>query len=146
MASDRIQGLVEVTREEATLMLEAGYVYMDMGKFKEAREVFTGAAALFPKSEVPHLALGTLEFSQGRHDKALQAYRAAQRVAPKAGVPRAHCGEALLFLGKVAEADRELKAAIDLDPDGDGGRLARALLEAKEEGALPPKKKSLRKK
>jgi tetratricopeptide (TPR) repeat protein len=138
--SDQIQGLVEVSREEATLVMEAGYIYMDMGNWKAAQEVFTGAAALFPRSEAPHLALGTLEFAQGRHDKALQAYRAAQRVAPKAGLPRAHCGEALLWLGKVAEAEKELKAAIDLDPDGDGGNLARALLDAKTEGVLPPKK------
>ena len=142
MSSTSINGLVPVSRDEATLILEAGYIYMDMGKFKEAREVFVGAAALFPKSEVPHLALGTLEFAQGRHDKALQSYRAAQRMAPKAGLPRAHCGEALLFLGKVAEANKELKAALTLDPDGDGGLLAEALLAAKDEGALPPKKRA----
>ena len=141
MASDTIAGLVEVSREESTLVLEAGYIYMDMGNWKAAQEVFQGAAALFPKSEVPYLALGTLEFAQGKHDKALQAYRSAQRLAPKAGLPRAHCGEALLWMGKVPEAEKELKAAIELDPSGDGASLARALLAAKEEGVLPPPKK-----
>lgn len=138
--AERIQGLVELTREEAVLVMEAGYIYMDMGNWKAAAQVFQGAAALLPKSEVPHIALGTLEFAQGRHEKALQAYRQAQRVAPKAGLPRAHVGEALLWLGKAAEAEKELKAAIDLDPEGDGGKLAEALLQAKEAGALPPKK------
>lgn len=143
--AESIQGLVEVSREEAVLMMEAGYLYMDMGNYKAAQQVFTGAAALLPKSEVPHIALGTLEFSQGKHEKALQAFRAAQRVAPKAGLPRAHCGEALLFLGKKAEAQKELKAALDLDPDGDGGKLAQALLDAVEAGALPPQKPSKKK-
>jgi tetratricopeptide (TPR) repeat protein len=133
--------LVPLARREAAILLEAGYIWLDMGKVDHAREVFAGAAALMPKSEVPQLALGTLEFSQGRHDKALQAYRAAQRLAPNASLPRAHCGEALLFMGKVAEALKELKAAMDLEPDSDGARLAQALMNAKEAGALPPPKK-----
>jgi tetratricopeptide (TPR) repeat protein len=120
------------------ILLEAGYLWLDMGQFDKAREIFAGAAVLMPKSEVPQLALGSLEFAQGRHDKALQAYRAAQRLAPNSGLPRAHAGEALLFMGKVPEALKELKAAMDLEPEGDGARLAKALLEAKEAGALPP--------
>jgi tetratricopeptide (TPR) repeat protein len=130
--------LVPLARREAMILLEAGYLWLDMGQFEKAREVFAGAAVLMPKSEVPQLALGSLEFAQGRHDKALQAYRAAQRLAPNSGLPRAHAGEALLFMGKVPEAMKELKAAMDLEPEGDGARLAKALLEAKEAGALPP--------
>jgi tetratricopeptide (TPR) repeat protein len=130
--------LVPLARREAMILLEAGYLWLDMGQFDKAREVFAGAAVLMPRSEVPQLALGSLEFAQGRHDKALQAYRAAQRLAPNSALPRAHVGEALLFMGKVPEALKELKAAIDLDSEGDGGRLARALIEAKEAGALPP--------
>jgi len=138
--AQEIAGLVPVSKDEVVILLEAGYVLMDMGRFGEAREVFGGASALLPKSEVPHLALGTLEFAQGRHDKALQEYRKAQGLAPKSGLPRAHAGEALLFLNKPAEAVKELRAAIEVEPDGDGARLAQALLEAKEAGALPPPK------
>lgn len=134
--------LVPVTRQQAQVLLEAGYVWMDMGQFDKAREIFQGAAVLMPKSEVPQLALGTLEFAQGRHDKALQAYRAAQRLAPKSGLPRAHAAEALLFMGKPQEAAKEIKAAMDVEPGGDGARFAQALLEAKDAGAFPqPKKK-----
>ncbi len=133
--------LVPLSKQQAQVLLEAGYLWMDMGQFDKAREIFLGAAALMPKSEVPQLALGTLEFAQGRHDKALQSYRAAQRLAPKSGLPRAHAAEALLFLGKADEALKELKAAIEADPEGDGARLAQALLEARDSGALPPAKK-----
>src|SRR5262245_36111880 len=140
-ASEIAGSLVPVAKQQAMILLEAGYVWMEMGKFDKAKDVFTGAAALMPKSEVPQLALGALEFAQGRHDKALQAYRAAQRLNPSSALSRAHAGEALLFLSKVPEAMKELKAAMDLEPDGDGGRLARALVEAKEVGALPPPKK-----
>jgi tetratricopeptide (TPR) repeat protein len=138
--------LVPMSKLQAQLMLEAGYLWMDLGRFDNAREVLNGCIVLMPKSEVPHLALGTLEFVQGKHEKALQNYRTAQRLAPKSGLPRAHCGEALLFLGKVNEAMKELKAAQDVEPDGDGARLAAALIEAKESGALPPPKPDRKKK
>jgi tetratricopeptide (TPR) repeat protein len=133
--------LVPVARHQAMILLEAGYIWLDMGKADKAKEVFAGAAVLMPKSEVPQLALGALEFAQGRHDKALQAYRAAQRLAPNSALPRAHAGEALLFMGKVPEATKELKAAMELEPDSDGARLAQALMQAKDAGALPPPKK-----
>jgi tetratricopeptide (TPR) repeat protein len=130
--------LVPLAKAEAVLLLEAGYLWMDMGEFGKSKDVFSGIAALMPRSEVPQIALGTLEFVQGRHDKALQMFRAAQRLAPKSGLPRAHVGEALLFMGKVPEAMKELKAAREIEPDGDGARLAQALIEATEAGALPP--------
>src|SRR5688572_6862486 len=85
--------LVPMQKAQAVLMLEAGHLYMDMGKFDLAREVLMGCTTLMPKSEVPQLALGTLEFVQGKHEKALQAYRQAQRIAPKSGLPHAHVGE-----------------------------------------------------
>ena len=63
----------------------------------------------------------------------------------KPSLPRAHCGEALLFLGKANEAMKELKAAIDLEPDSDGAKFAEALIAAKESGALPPQKPAAKK-
>jgi tetratricopeptide (TPR) repeat protein len=139
-SSSEIQGsLVPMGRREAMFLLEAGYLWMDMGQFEKAKEVLAGTAALMPKSEVVQIALGTLEFAQGRYDKSLQLYRQAQRLAPRSGLPRAHAGEVLLFMGKVPEAMKELQAAMDVEPDGDGAKLAQALIEAKEAGGLPPK-------
>ncbi|MFZ5469601.1 MAG: tetratricopeptide repeat protein [Myxococcota bacterium] len=145
-ASEISNSLVPTGKQQARILLEAGYLWMDMGKLDKAKAVLQGAAALMPKSEVPQLALGTLEFVQGKHEKALQAYRAAQKLAPRSGLPRAHCGEALLFMGKVNEAMKELKAAMEIEPQGDGARLAKALLEAKEVGVLPPPKEKKEKK
>lgn len=111
--------LVAVTKQQAMLLLEAGYLWMDLGDDESAREVFHGAMGLMPKSEVPQIALGTLELNRGTLDKALQAFRAAQRLAPKAALPRAHAGEALLHMGKLAEAKKELAAAIELADGAD---------------------------
>ena len=140
--SSDIQGsLVPVTRQQAMLLLEAGYLWADLGQFDKALETLQGAATLMPKSEVPQLALGSLELSRGQPEKALQAFRAAQKLAPRSGLPRAHAGEALLFLGKSAEALKELKAAQEVEPAGDGAKLAEALLQAHEAGAFPAKRK-----
>ncbi|RKG94489.1 hypothetical protein D7V97_38805 [Corallococcus sp. CA053C] len=140
-ASEIANSLVPLARQPAMVLLESGYLWLDMGHFDKAREVFVGAAALMPKSEVPQIGIGAVEFAQGHHDKALQAYRVAQRLAPLSSLPRAHAGEALLFMGKVPEALKELKAAMDLEPEGDGAKLAQALIQAKEAGALPPPRK-----
>lgn len=137
MAEAQIQNsLVPLDKTQAKMLFEAGYIWLDMGKPDKAKELFAGMAALMPKSEIPQLGLGTVEFACGRFDKALQAYRAAQRLAPRSGLPRAHAGEALLFLGKDQEALKELKAASEIEPHGDGARLAQALLEAREAGAF----------
>ena len=91
-----VQGsLVPITKQDARLLLESGYLCMDMGQFEEARDIFVGCAALMPKNDAPQLAIGTLEFSQGKHQKALQAYRAAQKLSPRSGLPRAYAGETL---------------------------------------------------
>lgn len=143
--SDIAGSLVPTQKQQAMILLEAGYLWADLGKYDKAKEVLQGAAVLMPKSEVPQFALGTLEFSQGHLDKALQAYRVAQKLAPKSGLPRAHVGEMLLFMGKVDEAMKEFKAACDLEPAGDGAKLAKELIKAKEEGVLPPPKKAKKK-
>ncbi|MGV3621076.1 MAG: tetratricopeptide repeat protein [Archangium sp.] len=143
--SDIAGSLVPMSKQQAMLMLEAAYLWMDLGKFDNARELLGGASVLMPKSEVPQIALGTLEFNQGNHDKALQVFRRAQQLAPKASLPRAHCGETLLFMGKVNEAMKELKSALDLEPGSDGAKFAEALIAAKEAGALPPPTKQAKK-
>ncbi len=128
-AKSEIAGAVLPTsKQQAMLMLEAAYLSMDMGKWDHARDILTGAAALMPKSEVPQLALGTLEFNQGHFEKALQSFRSAQRLSPKAALPRAHSGEALIQLNKAAEAQKELVAAYEADPKAESAKFALDLL------------------
>ena len=138
--SEISNSLVPLGRQQARVLLEAGYLWLDMGHFDKAKEIFSGAAALMPRSEVPQLALGAVVFSLGLLETGLLAYRAGLGLAPQSSLPRAHAGEALLFMGKVPEALKELKAAMDLEPDGDGARLAQSLIQAKEAGVLPPAK------
>jgi tetratricopeptide (TPR) repeat protein len=116
--SDIAGSILPMSKQQAMIMLESVYLWMDLGKFEHARELVNGAAALMPKTKQVQFALGTLEFNQQKYDKALQAFRAAQRLDPKSALARAHCAEALLFMGKSGEALKELQAALDLEDDG----------------------------
>jgi tetratricopeptide (TPR) repeat protein len=116
--SDIAGSILPMTKQQAMILLESVYLWMDLGKFDHARELVNGAAALMPKTKQVQFALGTLEFNQQKYDKALQAFRAAQRLDPKSALARAHCAEALLFMGKSGEALKELQSALDLEDDG----------------------------
>lgn len=131
-----LKGLVDVPQPEAALLLEAGYLYMEMGKHKDATDVFEGVAALLPHSDVPHVALGNCEFAQGRFQRALKHHQEALKLQPKSALAQAHIGEALLFLKKTDDGVKALKQAIAMEPNGMPATFAQALLTAHEAGEL----------
>ena len=131
-----VQGLIDVPQTEIALLLESGYLYLEMQKHKEAEEIFAGVAALVPHSEVPLICLGNLHFSQGRYDRALKFHKDALQRNPKSALARAHSGEALLFLQKRPEAKKALEQALELEPDGDAAEFAKALLDGMAAGVV----------
>ncbi|MEM7675523.1 MAG: tetratricopeptide repeat protein [Myxococcota bacterium] len=128
--SATVQGLVEISQEEVALLLESGYLYLEMQKPREAEEVFSGVAALVPHSEIPLICLGNLYFSQGRFERALKFHRDALKRNSQSALAQAHAGEALLFMKRRADAKSALEQAIAMDPEGDAGTFARSLLDA----------------
>lgn len=133
---EMLKGLIELPQPEAALLLEAGYLYLEMGKPKEAEEVFAGVAALLPHSDVPLIALGNLEFSQGHFQRALKHHQEALKVKPDSALAQAHVGEALLWLKKPDDARAALEKAIAIDPSSAPAQFARALLDAHQQGAI----------
>ncbi len=135
-------GIVEIPRRQAQVMLDAAYFYMEMGKFKEAEEVFEGCAALLPRSEVPLMGLGHLYVSQEKFDKAIETYQKALKVKPDSAEVHAFLGEAYLLKGEAEKALPILQKAQELDKNDPptAGALAKSLLQAYQEGILPPKR------
>jgi tetratricopeptide (TPR) repeat protein len=131
-----IKGLIDVPQAEAALLLEAGHLLMEMGRHKEAEEVFLGVSALLPHSDVPHVSLGNLAFAQGQHAKALKHHQEAARLQPTAALAHAHIGECLLWLKKHSDGVASLNKAISLEPDSPAAKMAAALLEAHQDGSL----------
>jgi tetratricopeptide (TPR) repeat protein len=120
---------VNPSNEELAFLMEAGFLYRDLQKHQEACEVFKGVRAMLPNSDVPEVALGIVAFGQGHFDAAGRHYRRALELNPRSAWAYAHLGELALFQTNKAEAREYLKTAIELDPRGDYGKLARSLLE-----------------
>jgi tetratricopeptide (TPR) repeat protein len=120
---------INPSNEELAFLMEAGFLYRVLEKHQEARDVFKGVRALLPTSEVPEVALGTVAFHQGDFAGAEKHYRRALELNPRSAWAYAHLGELVLFQANKERAREYLKTAIDLDPRGDYGKLARALLD-----------------
>ena len=137
MEGDVLVGLTEVSKKEAQVVLEAGYLYLEMGKPEQAEEVFQGAIALLPRSDVPRMALGQVYFSQGRSEEAVAQYEEAVKLKPDSAAARAFLGEALLFSGNSDAALNALDKAIELDEEeGSAALMAKHLKEVHEQGVL----------
>ncbi|HEX8474461.1 MAG TPA: tetratricopeptide repeat protein [Pyrinomonadaceae bacterium] len=121
---------VKPADEELRVLLEAGFVLREAGKLDEAEEVFRGAMELLPQSDVPRVALGTVELRRGRFAEAQAACDEALRLRPESLYARVHRAEALLFQQSRAEAEAELQEIIEADPASPHSRTARALIEA----------------
>lgn len=129
--------MVPMSREDLIIIMEAGYIYLGMLRYKEAREVFEGVSALVPESEVPIVALGNVYFCEKKFDVAIRTYQTALKKKDSSAFAHAHLGEALFFKGKKMEALKELSTAIGLDPAGKSGNFAKTLKEAIDGGFDP---------
>jgi tetratricopeptide (TPR) repeat protein len=129
--------MTTLDRENLGLMMEAGYVYLGMQRFKEARDVFEGVTSLAPESEIPLIALGSVDFCQGKFTNAIRRYKKALKLDAESLYAKAYMGEALFFRGKKAEAVKQLEEVNRLDPKGRAGDFARALLDAINKGFTP---------
>ena len=119
---------ITLSTEELALIMEAGLIYRYAGKFIQAREVFEGVRSLRPQSELPHIALGMVEFEQAHFKDAIRHYQKAISMNPRSAYAYAQLGEAQLFHQDKQSARASLATAIELDPRSEAANLARALL------------------
>lgn len=129
--------MIQVPSEDLRILLESGYLYLGMQRFKEAKEVFEGVVALTPKSEVPLVALGNVYCVQAKFDQAIKTYKEALEVDPQSAFATAYLGEALFFKGEKDKAVEVLEKASKMDADGKSGDFARSLLDLIKKGFTP---------
>jgi len=127
--------MISIDRQHLAVMMEAGYIYVGMKRFKEARELFEGLSVIAPDSEVPLVALGNVDFCEGKLAKAMRHYTNALKLDPKSVFARVYMGEALFFSGKRDKAMELLKAVAKEDRGG-AGEFARALIDAIKNGLV----------
>ena len=131
--------MIEIEHEHLAAMMEAGYIYLGMRRYKEAKELFEGICVFAPESEIPIVALGNVQFCQGKVAKAIKHYKKALKLKPESEFAKVYLGEALFFSGKKDEALELMSAVADTDKGG-AGEFAKALIEAIESGFDPNEK------
>jgi tetratricopeptide (TPR) repeat protein len=129
--------MIQVPSEDLRILMEAGYLYLAMQKFQEAKELFEGVVTLAPKSEVPLVALGNVFCVQGKFDQAIKTYEKALELDGKSAFALAYLGEALFFKGDKEKAVKTLEEASKLDPKEKSGDFARSLLDLISKGFIP---------
>lgn len=120
---------VKASDEELRVVMEIGFLLREMSRFAESAQVFRGVAKLIPESDVPLVALGTVEFQQRNFAAAHEAYQQALEVKPQSLFARVHRAEAFLFEGDRARAEAELNDIITSNPQSPHSRTAQALLD-----------------
>lgn len=128
--------MIEINRKHLAVMMEAGFIYMGMRRFKEARDLFEGITILAPESEVPHVALGNAYFCEGKIMRAIRHYEQALKLDPDSVFAKVYMGEALFFAGKTSKAIEYLDLVAKKDRGG-AGEFAKALLDAINKGFKP---------
>ncbi len=126
-----------LSREHLALMMEAGYILLGMRRFKEAQEVMEGIAVMAPDSDIPLVAIGSVDFCRGKFRTAIRHYDRALKVNPESAFAKAYRGEALFFMGKTEEAREVLEAVVCEDASEKAAAFAKALLDAIDKGFTP---------
>lgn len=129
--------MIDVPRDDLITMLEAGYIYLAMKKFKEARDIFEGVCVLAPKHDIPQVALSSVYFTQCKFLEAIRILKQALKDNPNSAFAYAHLGESQIFYGKRDEAYESLRKAVELDPEGKSGDFARSLIALLDSGYDP---------
>ncbi len=117
------------SHDEILFLMESGFIQRDAKRLQAARETFEGVRVLCPQSEMPDIALGTVSFAEGNIDEAITRYQAALTKNPSSAFAHAQMGEACLFKKDQDTARQYLEKAVELDPRGEAGNLARSLLD-----------------
>ena len=115
--------------EELRVMLESGLILREAGRLDEAEKIFLGVREIAPHADVPLVALSSVAARRGNFEKALELCDEALRCEPRSLYARVNHAEILLYQKRRAEAETELHAIIEADPDSPHSRTAQSLLE-----------------
>lgn len=129
--------MIDSRKEDLIVMMEAGYIYLAMQKFAEAKATFEGVSVLAPKTAVPIVALGNVYFSQCQYARAIRTYKKALEVDSESAFAKAYLGESYLFDGHKDNAVKCLEDAIAMDKEGTTAPFARSLLDLIGKGFDP---------
>jgi tetratricopeptide (TPR) repeat protein len=130
-----IAEFVGLNRGTLYAIAEVGYQMLTSGKLEQAIRIYKGLAAADPYDSVFHCHLAAAYHKNSQFDLALEQYNKALQFNFANIDALSGRGEIYYNQGKLTEAFRDLKSAIDLDPQGKlaSSVRARAILLALKE-------------
>jgi tetratricopeptide (TPR) repeat protein len=106
-----------VSGPEMLEMAVTGFAMYEQGRYREARVIFEGLAALDPKESYYRTALGAVYLAQDKLDDARAQFDAAIELNDKDIAAFVNRGEVHLRQSRIIEAANDFKRAVDLDPE-----------------------------
>ena len=134
-ALDAFSTAAEIDPAQPGLALNTGISHFTLGNYQPASDAFTDAIIQDPQDASAHLFDGLTAFELGEPERAVVALEEARRLDPSlAQLALYNIGVAEAQLGRDAQSQQALEAAIAEDPATDIAESARALLA----GLQPP--------
>jgi tetratricopeptide (TPR) repeat protein len=115
-----------MTMEQAYAIAEFGYTMYQQGRYKDARTLFEGLVIGNPYDPYFHAMLGAIYTRMDMPEEAAQEFSIAIELDPEDINSFVNRGELLLQHGEFEHAMEDLKAAINLDPEGKNPASLRA--------------------
>ena len=108
--------LSAVSGPEMLEMAVVGYSMYEQGRYEDARVIFSGLCALDPKEGYYRTALGAVFLALDDLRRAEESFNRAIRLNDREIASYVNRGEVYLRQGKILEAAKDFKRAVDLDP------------------------------
>ncbi|MBI2567967.1 MAG: tetratricopeptide repeat protein [Candidatus Schekmanbacteria bacterium] len=121
-----LRELEGVSLEDYAGIAQVGHTLLDQGKVDQARTVYEGLRAMDPNHAYVRATLGAIYMRENRDIDALEQLNEALRLEPDSEYALVNRGEILLKGGFLAEAGRDFKRCIELDPNGKSPAAMRA--------------------
>ncbi|HEY3452446.1 MAG TPA: tetratricopeptide repeat protein [Myxococcales bacterium] len=106
-----------ISGPEMLEMAVTGFAMYEQGRYREAKVIFEGLAALDPTESYYRTALGAVYLAQDKLDEASAEFDAAIKLNKKDIAALVNRGEVRLRKGQLLEAAEDFKSAVDLDPE-----------------------------
>jgi ribosomal protein S12 methylthiotransferase accessory factor len=115
--------------DEASIHTQRGVALKDLGRYQEAKAALLTAAAFpEPHQEVFNL-LGFCHYKLGEHEQAVEAFSRAIEIEPGDAINYANIAANLREMGRLEEARRMYRQALELDPSLELARQGLARLQ-----------------
>jgi len=137
----KLKDLHAISGPEIIYIAEMGYNLFQQGRYKDAKVIYEGLIALDPDIWYFHAALGAIQLEAkeaGLEDEefslefALKHLNRSLELNPQDIASCVNRAEVYLYQAKILEAVNDLKAAVEMDPEGKNEQGLRARRLAQE--------------